>query len=222
MNAKLLIARNVGIACLFCGLVGMAAGMTLAWKMWRTKPVVEVPAPAKVNPDGSVTLAKQPDATAKPAHQVPQGGVVERIVRVVVRPKPVDPIPPINAGSPEEPVVRVDATPCPDVQVDLTLTRMPDGTKRVTASSPNGTVVPGASLDIPVEAAIPTPQELRHALGIRWQKSTDGSQGFGPAYDYDRGFLRASVDVVHVRYTGIPKSDWVFGAALKFRFKVGQ
>ncbi|MBI5888195.1 MAG: hypothetical protein HZB82_05730 [Deltaproteobacteria bacterium] len=48
--------------------------------------------------------------------------------------------------------------------VDLSVVKMPDDTRRVVASSPNGEVVGG--VDIPVEAARPVPAVPKWAAGM--------------------------------------------------------
>jgi hypothetical protein len=101
--------------------------------------------------------------------------------------------------------------------VDMTLVRMPDGTRRVIASSPNGDIKPGASVDIPVENAAPQ-KVLHHAIGIRYALSTDGSRAYGPAYDYDAGFLRMSGDLCYARYRTVDRAEWILGTAIKIRF----
>lgn len=213
---SLLKERSSQLVLIGVLLLGAVGGLSLGWKLWKPRPPVqEVSAPGSTQSDGSIILPKEPDANAKPPHVVPHGAVVEHITHVVVRPDPVQPVqPPTVPGQPVQP--GLPPVQPADVQVDLTLVRMPDGQHRVIASSPNGTIVGG--IDIPVEAAKPQPKELHHAAGLRYTMSTDGSKGYGPAYSYDKGFLRIGVDAVYTRYQTIQKAEWVAGASLMIRF----
>ena len=156
---------KIGAWVLAAGLI-FAAGIGLGWKLFRPKPVatVEVALPAQRQTDGSLILERAPDATAKPAQQIPAGAKVERIERIVVRPT----VPstsaavtaPTNGSGQQAGVIQESPTsqpPCPPVTVDLTLIRLKDDTQRVVASSPDGTIVGG--VDIPVSSA---PAEPKH------------------------------------------------------------
>lgn len=108
--------------------------LLVGWYLYGPKaPVPETYAPETRQADGSLALERKPSATAKPKHQVPTGFKVERVIEVTVQP-----MEPAKAGE-----------PCPPVQVDLSLVKMPDDSRRVIASSPNGEVISG--VDIPVE-----------------------------------------------------------------------
>jgi hypothetical protein len=132
------ISLGVGV------LLGAGAGLTLGWKIYHPKPVIETYHPAVNQPDGSVILESKPNPNAKPPHSVPSGAVVEHTTHVVVTPTQNPPV----QGNPAA------AIPCPPIQVDLTAIRLKDGSHRVIASSPDGTIS-GGSVDIPVEAARP-------------------------------------------------------------------
>ena len=130
---KPLILTIAGTA-LIAGLLGYGLG----WKVSQPTPgKLDPPAQKIKQADGSVVLARQPDPAAKPKQVLPRGAKVERVVSVEVMPRTSGP-------SPEG-----KESPRP-VTVDLTLVRMPDQTRRVIASSPDGEIVGG--LDVPVEA----------------------------------------------------------------------
>lgn len=164
-------------------ILGVIAGMTTGWMLWRPKaPVREIAAPGVIQADESHVLPKEPNADAKPAHRVPKGTVVERIVYVEIQPKPVP--------KPPEPVTPKPGTDTPalwtppKIRLDLTLVRSEDGTRRVVASSPDGEVVGG--VDIPVESAGPAPRVLKSAAGFEYSvnqwgntKSLAGHRDFG-------------------------------------------
>lgn len=124
------------------------AGIT--WLVWPSTVVVEHPAPAARQEDGSLVLPREASGPItpmrKPAQAVPKKTKVERIVQVAVAPTQ----PP--AGQ-----------PCPPVTVDLTLVREPDGSRRVVASSPDGQVISGR--DIPIETPAERP-DYRWAAGL--------------------------------------------------------
>lgn len=127
-------------------------GIALGGYIYRPEPPKpETYAPAEVQKDRSQILERKPQANAKPAHKVPKGAKVERVVKLEVRSKPVNAPSALRAGAGEaEPPADID---CPPVQVDLSLVRLPDESRRVIASSPNGEILTG--VDIPVESAAP-------------------------------------------------------------------
>lgn len=143
----------------------LAAAGVGAWMAWPAT-VIETPAAAETQSDGSIVLERKLDAPAKPAAQIPRGGKVERVVSVTVKPKPggtglAAPMAGQAAGD------RLIPPPdCPPVKVDMTLVRMPDQTRRVVASSPDGEIVGG--MDVPVETAAPPPERMNWAAGLSW------------------------------------------------------
>jgi hypothetical protein len=98
---------------------------------------------------------RAPDPKAKPAHKLPDGAVAERVVQVSIQPNAESlAIPRGFAGG--------DATWLPrPLTLDLTLARMPDGGRRVIASTPDGMVVKG--IDVPV--SVPAVRNFRNAAG---------------------------------------------------------
>lgn len=136
-------------------IVGGMLGLGLGWMVWKpsTRTIIETPAAAIRQADGSLVLErKAEDPTAKPAQLLPTGAKVERVARVVVRPyQSAAALPQTSTTNPED-----KAAPAA-VSVDLTLAKMPDGTQRIIASSPDGEVVGG--FDIPaaplVEVKVP-------------------------------------------------------------------
>ena len=124
---------------IYGGVVLVLATLLAGWYLYGPKPPVpETYAPEARQADGSLVLERKPSATAKPKQVVPQGAKVERVVELTVQPT-------APAPSADGQVV----APCPPVQVDLSLVKMPDDSRRVIASSPNGEVLTG--VDIPVE-----------------------------------------------------------------------
>lgn len=205
--------------------IGVAAGMTFGWHLWRPKKSVnETTAAAIVQNDGSVMLAKQPDASAKPAQSIPQGAVVERVVYVTVQPKPS----PGQSGAALPPIPGSGATAlqqtpsvgqlCPPVRVDLTLVRMTDGRRRVLASSPDGTVIPGASMDVPVEDAKPAPRELKWAAGAVVGQTSTGDKSIGAIMTRDVSFLRFGAEITKNTYALPQRIAWEGRVSVMIRF----
>jgi hypothetical protein len=211
MNPKL-TAWIAGVVLVF------TSGLGLGWKLWGTKPTkVETYAPPVVQQDGSVVLERKPQADAKPAQQIPKGGKVERVVQVVVQPtQQVPSLPP--SGVPSVPSasgasLEPARPPCPPVRVDLTLVRMPDDSRRVVASSPDGKVVGG--VDIPVTPSVP-PRPLLWAAGGLYSVK---DRGVGVWLDRDLAFARVGGEIIRTpaTSTGLP-AQWTGSVRLGLRF----
>lgn len=179
--------------------IGISLGLGIGWKLWSPErgPKVETPALAVVQADGSQILERKPDAAAKPAQHLPTGAKLERVVQVTVQPHlpVVDPVSPLPSGSGVsgggDQFTREDnlvpaRPPCPPVRVDLSLVRMPDETRRVIASSPDGQVVGG--VDIPLEASAPQ-RTLKWAAGAEYAVNSWGNTK-SLVVHRDMGFLR--------------------------------
>ena len=185
----------------------------LTWFIYRPRPVPpEPPAPAVRQKDGSLELERAPQlpgapAQLKPAGIIPKGGKIEREIRVTIDPNDVPPQ--VGDGSSLDvarglPLSRASigidsanrssnifdakspAGPrCPQVEVDLSLVRMPDQTRRVVASSPNGAVVGG--LDVPIENP-KLPRIMRWtASALVGYDSSAKRDVFGGAVQYQKG-----------------------------------
>ena len=177
---------------ILAGAVGLfVAGLGLGWWLNRPAVVVELPAPASRQADGSLVLERTGTQIApqKLPHALPAGAREERRVSVVVQPakgvarqesgaylhgSPLAPgdRPVQQSGgqaasnssgleaarlvaSADHPVGShdmVDSCDCPPVTVDLSLVRMPDKTRRVIASSPDGKILSG--IDVPISAPV--------------------------------------------------------------------
>jgi hypothetical protein len=174
--------------------LAFAAGLGTGWMLWRPEtPKPETYAPPVRQQDGSLVLERKPQEDAKPAQQVPKGGKVERVIQVTVEPIPSGPEPALPSHSGSGALPEPSRPPCPRVRVDLTLVRMPDQSRRVLASSPDGQVVGG--VDIPVEAAVPQ-RVLKWAAGPSWNPA---DRTFGAWIERDAGFLRLGADLYQVR-----------------------
>lgn len=178
--------------------LGLAGGLGLGWKLYRPKPApVETTAPAIRQGDKSLILQRQPEAKPEPKHELPRGAKLERQIQVTVLPSiPTDArkIP----GSGNLPGIPDSSTASNSVQsvfnsgqsgaitVDLSLVKMPDGTERVIASSPNGAITGG--LDIPVQGPMPTAKPLRWSGSVlRGYDAYRRQAVWGAAITYSRG-----------------------------------
>lgn len=157
--------------------IALAAGAT--WWLTRPKLIIETPAAEETQADGSKLIErKATDPKAKPAHQIPKGSKVERIDHVTITPQGDDLVP--KGGK------------CKPLSVDLTLVRMPDKTRRVVASSPDGEV---AGIDIPVETES-QPEARNWAAGVSFDpiKQTPGAW-----IERDIGRVRIGAEVNQAR-----------------------
>lgn len=139
-------------------IVGIGVGLYVGVKISKPKTamVMEEPAPAIRQQDGSLVLERKPDPVAKPAHAIPKGATIERIVSVSVKPKAseLQSLPVLNP-----------------VRVDLTFARLSDQTMRVIASSPDGEVIGGN--DIPVQLSRIVVQ-LKNSAGVTYGRDIRG------------------------------------------------
>ena len=161
--------------------LGVIIGASIALGRWWAKPtaVVEPAAPAVQQTDGSRVLARAPNATAKAKHQTPPDSKLERVVAVTVQPDAQ----PAASGK-----------PCPPLEVDLSLVRLPDDTRRVVASSPDGQVVGG--VDIPVAAAALPPEPPAWAAGLSMNPT---HQTLGVWLERDLSRFRVGVELNQAR-----------------------
>lgn len=155
---KLIKLKTALIIAVVAVAIGLIAGVFVGHSLYYSPLKPEGQAFAVTQSDGSEIIKRDPDAKAKPAHEIPKGAIVERIVKVIVRAKPVAPA---EAPSASEPIAV--AADCPPVNLDLSLVRMPDETRRVIVSSQNGDVLDG--IDIPVEAAKPVSDDKKWSVG---------------------------------------------------------
>ena len=135
------------------GVLAIVAAV-LVWAFWPAAPIPEVvaAAPQVVQVDHSVIAERAPDAKPPPApHILPKGSVEERRESIHIAPD-------MNKK---------------DVEVDLSLVRMPDNGRRVIASSPDGQVV--SAIDIPIEPGLVPPAPKPWAAGLSY--GTDHSMG---------------------------------------------
>ena len=150
-----LASLKTGSAILAAGIV---AGLVFGWMLWRPTPTnPEPPAQAIGQADKSLCLERKPDPKPVVPHLLPKGAKLEREIQVTVSPSAVamDPTHGPNLPDKGSPLA---ALPCLPVTVDLSLVRMPDLTRRVIASSPDGEIVGG--LDVPVDARAP-PRDIK-------------------------------------------------------------
>lgn len=191
--------------------LGWLGGVGTGWHLWHTIPGRDqakppVAAPSQQLPDGSVVLPVQPQAHPKPQQQLSAGSHVEHVVSVTVQPNaPVNPLPHVGG---------VDPLPCPPVRVDLTLYRDPSDYRRVAASSPDGRVLPGASIDIPEEVGPPAPKVLLNSAGVVYGASAWGDRAVGVYYDRDWKFIRYGGELTKNTYAVAGRVGWEVRAKL--------
>lgn len=148
--------------------LSLAAGLFLGLRLHSAPvQVMEASAPAVRQADGSLILERKPDASAVAPMQIPSSAKVERLAKVTVKPRLV-----ASAAS---------AVDCAPVSLDLALVRMPDDTRRMIASSPDGDIVVG--VDIPVLPTISLAPP-KWAVGADWPI---GTRQVRPRLEYDAG-----------------------------------
>lgn len=133
---------------------------------------------------GGRQLESRPDPKAKPAQPVEPGAKVQRAGQIKFRPKPTTEQRVVAAGQQDAAQAKEGATDglsiqCPDVTLDYTLIRLPNGQERMLTSSPDGTVLDG--FDSPVAAVTFTP-ERKWAAGLSYGLG-ERSGGIGVAIE---------------------------------------
>lgn len=174
---------NLSSGLLLVLLAVVAALSALAGYSLHEPGVVEVVEyrPMERQADGSVIAERDPEARPeRPPHQLPEGAVEIRYVRVEVAP---DPVPDV---------------PCPPVTVDLSLIRDIEGGHRVVASSPNGRVL--TALDVPIEPIYLPPAARPWAAGVSYGPWHDRA---GVWAERDLGRLRLGADLQHAETGGL-------------------
>jgi hypothetical protein len=148
----------------------IAAGLGLGWLLWgKPSPLEGGPAPERRQADGSLVIERAPaERLPAPPHALPEGAREERRVKVVLTPEPAE---------------------CPPVRLTLSVARLPDGSARVVASSPDGRVTGG--VDVPVTTVIAAAAPRHWAAGVSYA----GDQAWGVFVHRDIWRLRAGLEV---------------------------
>lgn len=188
--------------------VGIGTGLSIGWRLWKpsTAPL-ETYAKEQRQQDGSLVLERKPQADARPAHEIPKGAKVERVGSVVVQPKA--PTPTVDLATPAS---GIDPRP---VQFDWSLVKMPDETRRMVMSSPDGEVIGG--VDIPVEPA-QKQRQLKWAAGAVYGVTAWGDKAVGGFIDRDFGPLRTGVEFTRNTYAQGSRQGVELRAKVGIRF----
>jgi hypothetical protein len=196
------------IGVIVSALTGIVIGLFIGHSLYYKPAAKETPAIAVKQRDKSLILARDPDAKAKPAHEIPKGATVERIVKVIVKAKPeqTNPVESTKRAEPDHIADVGKMIDCPPVNLDLSLVRMPDETRRVIVSSQNGDILDG--IDIPVEAAKPVSDDKKWAIGATYYEN----RAYSARVERDLGPTRLSVEAMKVG------SDIVAGVGFGIRF----
>lgn len=220
MNLKLpdmpQIKLYAGIAAVIAIVV---ATLVFAWKFWGPQPVKpEVYAAAQRQADNSLVLEKKPDATAKPAAQLPEGSKVQRLAQVTVQATAKKAASATGTGTTvaakdgfNDANLAAVGSECPPVTVDLTLVKMPDDSQRVVASSPDGKILKG--VDIPVVSAQPAPTPKLWAAGASFDPF---KRTFGVIVERDLGPFRLGTEVHQTREDSLNSPGVRVSALLQF------
>lgn len=140
----------------------------------RAVRVIEASAPAARQSDGSLILERKPDASAVAPMQIPKSAKVERLAKVTVKPRPV-------ASAADHFRDATKKVECAPVTLDLALVKMPDDTRRMIASSPDGEVVAGFDMPVLPTISVAPP---KWAVGADWPI---GTRQVRPRLEYDAG-----------------------------------
>ena len=177
--------------------------MTLGWKLWRPilkpilKQIIEKNAPEVRQQDGSVIIKRDPEAKPEHRNEVPMGAEVERETKVTVSLGQSQGETIGTLGTPPE-AKDLSAVATRKVRIYLTLVKMPDGTRRVIASSPDGTI-DSSSIDIPMGPVTKLePKTLNWSAGGVFGKDSDGGKSVGVFVDRRMGLAVAGAELARV------------------------
>lgn len=162
----------------------VAIGAAAGWYYSRPGKVVETPKPAETQADGSIVVERTaPAPKAKPKQLVPRGGKVERIGSITAQ------------GETPAEIKACTSVPCPPVRIETSLIRMPDGSRRVVVSSPDGKILGGE--DVPVET-LEVEEAKKWAAGVSLDPLR---QTMGVWLERDIGRVRVGVEINQTRQT---------------------
>ncbi len=167
--------------------IGILIGLAIGWFLWRPPaPVVEGHASEEQLPSGSIALEREPEAPVpvplkQATRELDRKAKLERAVRITVAPK--------------TPIAAVQ--PCPPVNLDIGLVKMPDETRRVVVHSSDGEVLGG--VDIPIQATEQVKQ-LKWAAGALYAPQ---EEAYGAFLDRDIGPLRVGAELMQSREHGV-------------------
>ena len=161
-------------------LIGLLAGSGVTYWWDHRTGKTETAAPEVRQKDNSLVLERKPGATIHKPNLM-KGIKVERQIEVNIQP---------------------NAQGCPICTADLTVVESHDGSRRVIASSPTGTVLGG--LDVPMMPR-PAPEKL-WAGGFGY----GGSGMVGAWIERDIGFFRFGADLLIRNGSAIPmmRAGW--------------
>jgi hypothetical protein len=140
------------------------------------RPVIQPPAAAVRQADGSLVIARNPDQPRPKTPRIPPGSTVTRVTTIQIKPK----IAPENGAIPVQ-------------SIELTQVRTADGGTRVIASSEDGKIIGGADWTIPAPEPPRIPRWSLQAVRA-WQPGRPASWGASVAYS--RGPMVGSVTAI--------------------------
>lgn len=165
------------IAALFLFILGTFAGVYA--ERANRRPVIEAPAPAVVQDDGSMILERNPNKPAPSTPELPKGAKVTRITTATIERPQVQ----------SEELNRNNGA----ITVQLTQIQAADGSSRVIASTEDGRIIGGSDWTGP---ALPVPKVPRWEVqAIRgWQDGRGAA--WGASVGYSRGPWVGSVTLI--------------------------
>ena len=215
----MLTVRNALLALGVVLVLGVIAGMGIAWKLWVKNPQTttqQTYEPGERNPDQSYKLEKTPTETPKPQQFVPTTAKVQSTIHGVIRPHG-----PRNVAAPRTPGISETAPqPQPssepsDVAVDVTIYDTKDGQSHAVMSSPDGTVISGNYSPIVKRVKL---SELKNAIGIFGGVTTAPARELGVFYDRDFAFARLGAEVSQTKYLHSGATDYGLRIKAGIRF----
>lgn len=147
--------------------LAFASGLWLGSRRPEPVAIVETPAPAVRQDDGSLVASRVAAVTALPVQ-----------VKLPAKSKPVRQV-----------TATASAVDCQSVEVTTTIVEMPDLTYRAIVSSSNGEIL--TATDTPIGTRYVQP-DYKWAAGVEWQA---GTHRVKPWLDYDAGRVRVGAVV---------------------------
>lgn len=179
-------------------LLAFGLGLGLGWKLWMGKTTTvyrEVPAPPIKLSNGGEVLEKRVAKSPSIKQELPQGSTVLEEGSIIF--EPTKPIEDDQHVTPPEPLKQYT--------INFAVVKLSDNSRRISASSPDGTIVGG--VDVVIDPPKHT-EPLRNSAGLVYGTTAWGDTAKGVYYDRDWKLFRAGAELTRNTYAIASRTGW--------------